>query len=153
MNSRSLLLAVVVAIAPGAVIGESVYKWTDEDGITHFGDRQPTGTRAETVNIRTGGSTSRVESQNPQDQVEELEGRQQDAAERRRLEAVEEARQKQRIANCEAAQSNLRILNSTSRIRVDEDGEQRYLAPDEIIEKRKSFEQIAQENCGPESGE
>ncbi len=153
MNSRSLLLAVVIAIAPGSAISESVYKWTDEDGITHFGDRQPAGTRAETVNIRTGGSANRVAGQSPQDQVEELEGRQQDAAERQRLEVVEEARQKQRSANCEAAQSNLRILASTSRIRVEEDGEQRYLTPDEIIEKRKSFEQIAQENCGPEPGE
>lgn len=153
MNSRTLILAVVVAIAPGAAIGESVYRWTDENGVTHFGDRQPTGKRAESVNIRTGGSSNRSAAQTPQDQVEELEGRQQDEAERRRLEAVEAARQKQQSANCEAAQTNLRILNANSRIRVEEDGEQRYLTPDEIIEKRKSFEQIAADNCTQEPSE
>ncbi|SFM60203.1 DUF4124 domain-containing protein [Marinobacter zhejiangensis] len=152
MKSRSLILALAVTLAPGFAVGESVYKWTDENGVTHFGDRQPVGARAESVNVRTGrGSNPQAGEPSPQESVEALEGRQQDEAERQRVAAVEEARQKQRAANCEAANTNLRILNSTSRIRVEEDGEARYLTPAEIEEKRNSFQQIADESCSPET--
>lgn len=155
MNSRTLILAVVVAIAPGAAIGESVYRWTDENGVTHFGDRQPTGKRAESVNIRTGSGGSRpsVATQSPQDQLEQIEGRQQSEAEQARLSAVEEARQKQRQANCETARTNLNILSSYGRVQVEENGEKRYLSPEEIAEQKASFQAIADDNCGPDSNQ
>lgn len=154
MKSRSLIFALAVALAPGLAVSESVYKWTDENGVTHFGDRQPVGAHAESVNVRTGSrSSQQSDAPSPQDQANELHNRQLDEAERARIAAVEEARQKQRAANCEAAQTNLRILNSTSRIRVEENGEERYLSPEEIAEKRTSFEQIANDNCGPEAAQ
>lgn len=61
---------------------------------------------------------------------------------------MEEARRKQREANCETARSNLSILQRNSRIRVEEEGEQRYLSEEEIAEQRVKFEEIAEENCG-----
>ncbi|CAN0602463.1 unnamed protein product, partial [Ectocarpus sp. 12 AP-2014] len=44
-------------------------------------------------------------------------------------------------------------LERNSRIRVEENGEQRYLSPEEIQEQRQKFEDIASENCGAESSE
>ena len=64
--------------------------------------------------------------------------------------AVEEARRKQREANCATARSNLDVIDRNARIRIEENGEQRYLSPEEIAEKRAEFERIAEENCGPE---
>jgi len=56
MNRKILLLTVLMAAAPGLATSASVYKWTDENGVTHFGDRQPTGRNAEQVNVRSGTS-------------------------------------------------------------------------------------------------
>ena len=56
MNRKILLLTVLMAAAPGLATSASVYKWTDENGVTHFGDRQPTGQNAEQVNVRSGTS-------------------------------------------------------------------------------------------------
>ncbi|MCG2580998.1 MAG: DUF4124 domain-containing protein [Marinobacter sp.] len=148
MNKRIMTLAFILVAAPLAASAASVYKWTDEQGVTHFGDRQPTGQQAERVNVRSGTSSGGQQGQSPQEQLEELEARQADEAEKREESAVEEARRKQREANCETARSNLRILDRNSRIRVEEEGEQRYLSPEEIDEQRQKFQEIADENCG-----
>ena len=147
MNRKILTLAVLLVAAPAISSAASVYKWTDENGVTHFGDRQPSGQQAESVSIRTG-KRSESNRQSPQEQVKALEEREAEKAERQEESAVEEARRKQREANCETARSNLSILQRNSRIRVEEEGEQRYLSEEEIAEQRVKFEEIAEENCG-----
>lgn len=151
MNSRSLILALAVALAPRLAVGESVYRWTDENGVTHFGDRQPVGTQAESVNVRTGGSHATGERSSPQQRLNNMEQGQQEQAEAQQLSAQEEARQKQREANCETARSNLNILSTYGRIKVEENGETRYLSPEEIAEQKANYQQVADENCGPET--
>ncbi len=72
-------------------------------------------------------------------------------AQSRQVSAVEEARQKQRAANCETARNNLSLIRSGSRIKMEENGEERYLTPEEIAEKRAQFEEIAENNCDADS--
>ncbi|MCL7945865.1 DUF4124 domain-containing protein [Marinobacter sp. ATCH36] len=150
MNRKIFTLAVLLVAAPTISSAASVYKWIDENGVTHFGDRQPTGQQSESVSIRTGKS-SEGSRPSPQQQVEALEEQEAEQAEQRQESAVEEARRKQREANCETARSNLSILQRNSRIRVEENGEMRYLSEEEIEEKRNEFEEIADENCGTPS--
>lgn len=150
MNRKILTLAVLLVAAPTISSAASVYKWTDENGVTHFGDRQPTGQKSESVSIRTG-KRSESNRQSPQEQVKALEDQEAEQAERKEETAAEEARRKQREANCGTARSNLSILQRNSRIRVEEDGEQRYLSEEEIAEQREKFEEIAEENCGEPS--
>ncbi len=153
MNRKILMLTLLMAMTPGLAAGASVYKWTDENGVTHFGDRQPTGANSEQVNVRSG-TTSRGQEQrrSAQDQLGDLQQQQQTQEQRRQETAVEEARRKQREANCATARSNIEVLNSNARIRVEENGEMRFLTPDEINEQRRRFQEIADENCGPENG-
>lgn len=150
MNRKILTLAVLLVAAPAMSSAASVYKWTDENGVTHFGDRQPTGQQAESVSIRTG-KPSESNRQSPQEQVEALEEQEAKEAERKEESAAEEARRKQREANCATARSNLSVLKRNSRIRIEEEGEQRYLSEEEIEEQRLKFEEIAKENCGEPS--
>jgi hypothetical protein len=147
MNKKILALALCIITAPTLASAQSVYKWTDEDGVTHFGDRQPTGTQAESVSIRTG-KRSGSSSMSPQEQVQQINAREADEAESREMTAAEEAREKQRAANCETARSNLALISTGSRIKVMEDGEERFLNEQEIAEKREQFEEIAELNCG-----
>lgn len=151
MNRKILMLALIMCATPGLATGASVYKWTDENGVTHFGDRQPTGSKAEQVDVRSGIRSPTGERQSPQERLNELEQNQQNEAQEREETAAEEARRKQREANCATARSNLDVINSNARIRTEgEDGEPRYLSPEEIEERRQEFEKIAEENCDPE---
>lgn len=147
MNRKNLTLAVLLAATPSMAFAASVYKWTDEDGVTHFGDRQPAGQQAESVSVRTGKSSSNTRM-SPQEQLERLETREAEESEQRQESAVEEARRKQREANCETARTNLTLIQQNNRIRIEEEGELRYLTPEEIDEKKQQFEKIAEENCG-----
>lgn len=157
MNKKTLTLAMILAMVPLTVpltaTGASVYKWTDDNGVTHFGDREPTGKQAERVSVRTGKSSSDQRPKSPQQQLEDMQAREADAAGKREESAAEEARRKQRAANCETARSNLTILKRSSRIRVEENGEQRYLSAEEIEEQRQKFADIAEQNCGAENSD
>lgn len=152
MIRQLVLIALIGALMPTMTLAQSVYRWTDENGVTHFGDREPTGRQSEKVSVRTGRPSSDAsERASPQAQVEALENRQQGDRRRANETAVEEARRKQREANCATARSNLSVLNSNARIRIEENGEQRYLDQEEIAEQRQQFETIAAENCGDEA--
>ncbi|WP_305966903.1 DUF4124 domain-containing protein [Marinobacter salsuginis] len=50
-----LILLLLIALTPPA--SAQVYKWTDENGVTHFGSQPPPGTKEE-VTIRKNGSGS-----------------------------------------------------------------------------------------------
>ncbi|MBE0486706.1 DUF4124 domain-containing protein [Marinobacter sp.] len=152
MNRKILMLTILVAATPGFAGAASVYKWTDDSGVTHFGDRQPTGQNSEQVNVRSGTSqSSGNQRQSPQQQLNQLQEQQQERQQRREESAVEEARRKQREANCATARSNLDIIRSNARIQIEENGEMRYLSTEEIADQRRRLEEVAAENCGPET--
>lgn len=151
MNKKTLTLTLLLAATPGIAMSASVYKWTDENGVTHFGDRQPAGAQSEKVNVRSGTASGSASGRpTPQQRVNQLEEQQQADAVSRRQAAEEEARQKQRQANCETARTNLQVISNNARIRIEENGEQRYLSQEEIAEQRQKFEEIADKNCGPQ---
>src|SRR5690554_3487077 len=128
MNRKTLMLAAIMAAAPVFAAGASVYKWTDDSGVTHFGDRQPNGASAEIVNVRTGKSSgSQASRVSPQQQVQEIQERQQAEAQQRQETAQEESLCKQRQANCDITRSKLDVIIRHARIRVAENGEMRYL--------------------------
>ncbi|MGO1503056.1 MAG: DUF4124 domain-containing protein [Marinobacter sp.] len=149
MTKKTLMLTLLMAVVPGMAMSASVFKWTDKDGITHFGDRQPVGANSETVHVRSGTlSGSKNNRPSAQQRLSELQEKQQAETEKKQETAVDTARRKQREANCENARSNLDVIQSNARIRTEENGEMRYLTPDEIAEQRMKLEEIAAENCG-----
>jgi hypothetical protein len=149
MNKKILALVACIAVIPALATAKSVYKWTDENGVTHYGDRQPMGSQAESVSIRTGkGSSSGNNSMSPQQQAQRIDEQQSENQAKKEMTAADEARQKQRAANCETARSNLALIASGSRIKMQDNGEERYLTPEEIQEKKAQFREIADLNCG-----
>ena len=150
MNRKILTLTLLLAVVPGVAMSASVYKWTDENGVTHFGDRQPTGSKAERVNVRSGTSSDASGNRpSPQERLQNLQEHQEDEARQCQETAVEEARRKQRDANCATARSNLEVIANHARIRIEENGELRYLTPEELAEKRAELERMAEDNCEP----
>ena len=150
MKIQLKTMALLLVMAPAMANAAAVYKWTDADGVTHFGDRQPTGTQAEQISVRSGQSSVVNTTPSAQQQVNELEQRQQAASEESRAADAAATRQAQRKTNCDAAQQNLEIISNNARIRISEDGEQRFLTPDEVSQQKQTYEDIAEQNCGEE---
>jgi hypothetical protein len=150
MKIQLKTMALILAMAPAMVNAATVYKWTDADGVTHFGDRQPTGTQAEQISVRSGQSSVVNNNSSPQQQVDELEQRQQAASEESLAADAATTRQTQRKTNCDAARQNLEIISNNARIRISEDGEQRFLTPDEISQQKQTYEDMVEQNCGAE---
>lgn len=150
MKIQLKTMALILAMAPAMMNAAAVYKWTDADGVTHFGDRQPTGAQAEQISVRSGQPSVVNTNSSPQQRVDELEQRQQAASEESKAADAAATRQAQRKTNCDAAQQNLEIISRNARIRSSEDGEQRFLTPDEISLQKQKYEEIVEQNCGAE---
>ncbi|MGP4843827.1 DUF4124 domain-containing protein [Marinobacter sp. 1Y8] len=143
---------VFVALMSAATLqvhAATVYKWTDEKGVIHFGDKQPIGQKSESVDVRSGTSHSNSDDSgsSPQEQLKNLEANQEKAKEDKATARKEEAAQKQRAKNCEIAKKNLVTMTNNARIKVEENGEQRFLTPQEVDEKRDEFNAIVERDC------
>jgi|SRR5687768_7090708 hypothetical protein len=63
MLARVLTLIAVAAVAGAALAGDTVYRWTDENGRLHYSDQPgPNREVVERVDVRTG---SKVEEESP----------------------------------------------------------------------------------------
>jgi len=152
MDRRILTLALLMAVAPGVAMSASVYKWTDENGITHFGDHQPNGKKAEKVSVRAGTTeTSDQPRPSPQERLSSIEGEKAEKQEQEKAATASEVRRKQREKNCEAAQKNLELIRNRPRIRIDDGDEPRYLTPEEIEQYKARYEEAITTYCSPET--
>jgi hypothetical protein len=131
-DHAAFLLAASLALT--GVYGADYYKWVDEEGRTHYGDRPPLHAPFEPVappprpsDAERERAEERVHTQQRRlDELMEQRGQQQ-AAER----AAEEARARERQEKCAAAQRELNWLRQTigARIAVPaEDGSPRWLS-------------------------
>ncbi|MGM0435070.1 MAG: DUF4124 domain-containing protein [Pseudomonadota bacterium] len=143
----SLLAALTIALPAGA----EVYRWTNEAGETSFGSNPPAGVDAEPVSagstntIDTGsnqadGEDRSASTDNEQSQEAAADGETQEEEGQQDREAIREK-------NCETAREALKTLEQNARVQVMEDGERRYLSPEEKEAERERYEKIRDENC------
>jgi uncharacterized protein DUF4124 len=141
------MLTLVVA---GAAVASDIYKWTDEDGNVHYGDR-PEGEQLERVDI-----DSRPTDQN---RIQEMA----QARVTARAEAVlakaaalaaapsrEElqAEKEERERNCAISRQRMQQLISSRRLyREDANGERVYLDDDERLAARENVEKLITRYC------
>ncbi len=121
-----------------------VYKWTDESGIIHYGDKHPDGTQTETLRVESHTSSAR---KSPQDQLKALEEQQEKASMAENELKKEEQAKEQTQERCEQAKSNLLTIENNARIRIEENGELRYMTPQEITNKKDEMSKIVTEAC------
>lgn len=152
MTMKHKALVLILIFAPALVSAAQVYKWTDGNGVTHFGDRQPTGTKAEQIRVKSGTPQLTRQPATAQEQLDELDKRQQDEAGRAAAENEEVEGHAQRDANCQAARQNLGIISKNGRIRMTENGEQRFLTAEEIAQQKLRLEEIVEQSCSEEVG-
>lgn len=144
----SLLTSLTLAIflSTSTAYAEKVYKWVDEAGNIHYSDIKPNAENVEKVKVRgskggsSGGSTV-------QDKAQAIDEQQSANLEKKAAELQEETKKRETEAQCQAIQDNLNKMRDSSRVKVSENGELRYLSPEEIAERRKSYEDMFAAHC------
>ena len=124
-----------------------IYKWTDENGNTHYSDIKPNQTSSETLNIKT--SKSQKETKSPQQASQELTERNQTELEAKAQQLKEATQKREREAQCETIRSNLKTIQENSRIKITENNEIRYLSEEEIEARKAKYQQDLLEFCSP----
>jgi len=148
--SQTLTILLLLSLFASAAWGGSVYRWVDEDGNVQFSSSPPSGQAAEETRYRTGADRSRqapaAAGQDQQPAREEQEDGDTEEAPAQGgpdMDALAE----QHAQNCEQARRNLETIETNPRLQVEEDGERRYLTPEEIAEHRAEAEAVKEESC------
>lgn len=142
-----LLLGGLLAFAP-PVPAETVYKWVDEKGTVHFGERPPEGVEATAVNVspKSAGLVPERTPDTTQDQQPSVAQQQRDE----RSEKAQAMQQEAELmaAACEAQRSQLMRLEPRTRVLVrDPDGSTRMLDDDERLKAIDEARTFIEENC------
>ena len=128
------LIAITVALCSSATAGQ-YYRWTDENGVTHYTDKPPANRETKTVN------TSNVHGTTPTSTpaTEEAEASE---------ETVEAPPVREKSPErCAIARQNLKSISENARVRIKENGEFRYLNEKEVNAKRQEARQTIKEDC------
>ena len=151
------LLALLAAAAAPAQ--EEIYKWVDENGVTHFGERPPAGAEARRVDVQPVPAVTppppapeppaTPESQDAapggEPELSYAEQRRQERAEAR-AEALRE--QQVREENCKRMRAQVAALEPNPRVIVnDEDGNPRRLSDEERLSALEEAKKYIAENC------
>ena len=139
----------LLILIPNAVSG--VYRWVDENGKIHYGDRPPADEQAEEI----AQKQQPVSSSSPPAQNNSAETRQRllDRYEQEREEKKEAARKKREEAekrkrNCERARKQLKYYESYPLLYEKlPDGERRYLSAEEKDEDMRKLREAVKQWC------
>lgn len=142
-----LLLLCLLATPVAALAG--TYRWVDENGQTHFGDRPPAGAVSDEVKVTPAPVDEDAAARARKARVNEfLEQSEKERAERNEAKARQEAAAEERQARCERLRGRLKYLKSVSKIyRINNDGERVYVDDEENERLRREFTARVQSEC------
>ena len=153
MSKPKLRILLIILVA--GIASAQVYKWVDEEGGVHFGDRPPESATPEEVILPEGPSEEEVRA--AQEQFREtVESRgHAESAQGGAAGAVEatdgekkEAIEEQRDRTCVEALYQLKLLNDASRVfRVLPDGSRIYMDDASLPREIERLESLKAENC------
>jgi len=125
-------------VCSSAIAAEKVYKWTDAKGQTHYSQRPPLNTETEVIKTQTGHS-------DPVNYGAATEQAPKEEADKKAAGKDNPPKDKER---CEIARKNADTLKTYARIRIKgDDGEYRYLTPDEQKQKMDEANKAMSESC------
>lgn len=150
----AMIITVCTLWATQSAAQDEVYRWVDENGVVHFGDRAPKQQEAEVISIP---QTSGVSPQSPygSKQAEAADGQepQPSAAQQARDERFEARKEKEAKAeviakNCETARNVVSQLEPSPRVNVThEDGTVTRMDDNERLEELARAKAFVAENC------
>ena len=145
---KGLLLLLCLLITPITQAG--TYRWVDENGQTHFGDRPPVNAASDEVTLKAPAPSSDTDARARKQRMNEfLEQTEQERAERNEAKAQQEAKAAKHEAMCESLRARLKYMKSVSGIyRLNNDGERVFVDDEENKRIRQEFRAKVQSECG-----
>ncbi len=131
------LMLSVLAFSGASQAAEKIYRWVDDEGVTHFTAHPPKNRESELVRVQTGRSDP-VKKEDSTPESQSANTNQGDPA-------TQQGRDD--AYRCSIAQENLRVLQTSARVQVQENGEIRYLNEEEKRERTEQAQQIINESC------
>jgi hypothetical protein len=132
-------------------MANEIYKWTDENGTVHYGDRPSGASTEERLAMTYSRTDNTVVRQRVQARVEATAARQEArsaAAEAAREAAEEETNAAERAQRCDKARARLETYLQSPRLyRTDDNGERVYLDDAERDKARQKAEEKVTEYC------
>jgi hypothetical protein len=145
-----LALAAMTAAVPGVVAAGDIYKWTDDNGVVHFGDR-PSGADSETVIALSTESGSHRQAPQPARAAGPAPAAIAETAAAPTGPTEEELRAEadKRAEKCATYKERLQKFVTSRRLyREDENGERVYLNEEETLAARAKVQEQVLETCG-----
>lgn len=144
---KGLLILLCFLVTPIAQAG--TYRWVDENGQTHFGDRPPANTASDEVTLKASAPSSDEAVRQRKQRVNEfLEQTERERAERNKAEAEQEAKAAKHEARCQALRARLKYLKRVAGIyRLNNEGERVFVDDEENERLRREFRAKVQSEC------
>ena len=147
----ALLCAVTAMTVAGGAMANEIYKWTDENGTVHYGDRPSGAATEERLAMTFTRTDNAAVQQRVQTRVDATAAREEarSAAAKAQEEAAEqEAEAAARADRCDKARARLeQYLQSQRLYRMDENGERVYLDDAQLETARQKAEEQITEHC------
>jgi len=144
-NTLSALGLFTAILFTSMSIQAEIYKWTDENGRTHYSDKRPDKTvHVDKVKVSTG--TAAKQANKPKPNTKEKEQALQKKAETLSKNRGSKTVKKDEAA-CTAAQNRLSKYTDGARLRINDKGQMRFLSQKEIQSRRANAEKFIAENC------
>ncbi len=149
-NPTKIIVLLLATVLSGATLASEIYKWTDEDGNVHYGDR-PSSPDSERMAIRS----KPTDPSHVQAEVQARLSTTKTANEQRSTRAEEEASREElraqaaeKATKCTDYRSKLeKMLQSRRLYRQGDDGERVYLDEDEMLAARERVGTQVEEYC------
>ena len=152
-GSRLLSVALAALVMSSAIAGAEVYKWVDDDGKTHYGDRPPARADTEKFDVRPGNAAHPVpddlERRARRDRLlEAFEHQRADRASEREAARQDLAKKKQLRRDCAFALEDLdRVRGARYIYDFDEQGERRILSDAERERYVSNYQKGYDKHC------
>lgn len=157
MNKKGLVGLLMTALALGGVSqswGGGIYRWVDEQGVTHFGEKPPSPGVGEKIKVNapspsSGGAeaTQKREEERAKRAQAEQEKTASESTANQQAQAVK-AQAEAIKKSCEVYAANLKILKAHGQIKESApDGQIKMLKDEEKQARVKEAEKFIAENC------
>lgn len=155
-STRLLVFCAAFAISSslafgGSAMANEIYKWVDDDGNVHYGDRPTSEDQAEVVALtyqRTDSSSVRKRVSAQGEAAATLQEKRAARAEEKKTAAEAAAAAEEKQQRCNTYRSQLETMVQARRLyREDESGERVYLDEDQTNAARQRVEEQIAEHC------
>ena len=153
VTTISIVVFIISALGfPTAdTMADEIYRWVDENGVVHFGDRPDSPDNAETVRIESSSEAPAAEPDSPysgQQQEPTLSYAQQQRDERAKERNERADKMKSLAIECEQANKTVASLEPVIRVMVEQpDGSVVRMNDDDRLEHLRVAKEFIADNC------